>query len=310
MENIGKAEEIAIIGGGPSGIAAAIQLKRFGLNASIFEKDKIGGLLNNANLVENYPGIPDPVSGQNLVSHFRANLEKSHPNLCNEEVICLDYDGEKLILGTETRTIYPIFAVIASGTRPIMNKSIQIPLAVKDKVHYEVYPVFGANGKRIAIVGAGDAAFDYALNLSRHNQVIILNRGETVTCLGLLRQRAESSNQISYFENTDILRVSETASGQICLECSSPENKSSIMIPIRRIVDYLLFAIGREPQLDFLSNRFRLAMNKLEEDGIIYFTGDVQNGAYRQVAIAVGDGVMAAMKIHAKLNAINNLDIK
>ncbi|HHI03008.1 MAG TPA: FAD-dependent oxidoreductase, partial [candidate division Zixibacteria bacterium] len=53
-----RPNEVIIIGAGPAGIAAAIQLKRSGLNPAIFEKKKIGGLLNNANLVENYPGFP------------------------------------------------------------------------------------------------------------------------------------------------------------------------------------------------------------------------------------------------------------
>ncbi|HAZ31590.1 MAG TPA: NAD(P)/FAD-dependent oxidoreductase, partial [Dehalococcoidia bacterium] len=49
-------QEVAIIGAGPGGIAAAIQLKRYGIEPAILEKSHIGGLLVNANLVENYPG--------------------------------------------------------------------------------------------------------------------------------------------------------------------------------------------------------------------------------------------------------------
>jgi len=47
------AVEVAIIGAGPAGIAAAIQLKRFGFDTLLLEKDTVGGLLRNANLVEN-----------------------------------------------------------------------------------------------------------------------------------------------------------------------------------------------------------------------------------------------------------------
>ena len=50
--------DLAIIGGGPAGIAAAIQLKRYGSNPLLIEKDELGGSLLNANLVENYLGFP------------------------------------------------------------------------------------------------------------------------------------------------------------------------------------------------------------------------------------------------------------
>src|SRR4030067_3593524 len=60
-------EDVIIIGGGPAGIAAAIQLKRYGLNPLIFERGALGGLLRNANLVENYPGFPGGISGMKLV---------------------------------------------------------------------------------------------------------------------------------------------------------------------------------------------------------------------------------------------------
>jgi len=50
-------KKVAIIGAGPAGIATAIQLRRYGINPLLFEKEKVGGLLRNANLVENYPGF-------------------------------------------------------------------------------------------------------------------------------------------------------------------------------------------------------------------------------------------------------------
>ena len=56
-------DEVVIIGAGPAGITAAIQLKRYGIPFVLMEKNRAGGLLWNANLVENYPGFPAGVSG-------------------------------------------------------------------------------------------------------------------------------------------------------------------------------------------------------------------------------------------------------
>ena len=68
-------QEVAIIGAGPSGIATAIQLKRYGIEPVILEKEEIGGVLKNANLVENYPGFPDGISGPELVKLFKKQVE-------------------------------------------------------------------------------------------------------------------------------------------------------------------------------------------------------------------------------------------
>ena len=65
-----KVEGVTIIGAGPAGIAAAIQLKRYGITPLLLEKNMLGGLLRNANLVENYPGFPVGISGLHLTSLF------------------------------------------------------------------------------------------------------------------------------------------------------------------------------------------------------------------------------------------------
>jgi len=64
------------------------------------------------------------------------------------------------------------------------------------------------------------------------------------------------------------------------------------------VADYLLFAIGRVPQTDFLSDE--LVHENVEG---LYFIGDVRNGLFRQAAIAAGDGLRAAMEIYITLNA-------
>ena len=83
--------KIVIIGGGPSGIACAIQLIRYGYNPVIIEKNEPGGLLRNANLVENYPGFPNGISGIDLSHIFVEQLNRFGVELISDEVISLDY---------------------------------------------------------------------------------------------------------------------------------------------------------------------------------------------------------------------------
>jgi len=68
--------DVAVIGGGPSGIAASIYLKRAGVDVILFEKYEIGGLLSNAHLIENYPGFPSGISGKKLCKLFEEHLKK------------------------------------------------------------------------------------------------------------------------------------------------------------------------------------------------------------------------------------------
>jgi len=68
-------EEVAILGAGPAGIAAAIYLKRAGFSPILFEKQQSGGLLRHAFLVENYPGFPHGITGTKLADLFTKHLQ-------------------------------------------------------------------------------------------------------------------------------------------------------------------------------------------------------------------------------------------
>jgi len=279
---------VAIIGAGPCGIAAAIQLKRYGLDPVVFEAERIGGLLNNAHLVENYPGFPDGINGVELVKLFTRQAQSWLIKIRFEPVHSLTRHNRKFILETSAGTYHANTVVTASGTRPIMFTDIQIPEQVKDKVFYEVFDLAGVKGKNIAIIGGGDAAFDYALNLSRHNHITIINRSRKIRALPLLLERAQTNPQINI--NLDCL-----------LKCIRPHHPDSIELEYQEAqgesripVNLLVFAVGRKPRLDFLPPGWETMGKEIDN---LYFCGDVINGTCRQTAIAVGDGIRAAMEI-------------
>ncbi len=290
-----KFEKVVIIGAGPAGIATAIQLKRYGIDPIIFEKNKIGGLLRNANLVENYPGFPNGISGLELVELFKKHLKKNPIKIIFEEVIKLDFKEKLYLMETSKRTFYSKIVVVATGTKPKKFTDFDVSKRFKDKIFYEIYPILGVKGKRIVVVGAGDSAFDYALNLEKNNEVVILNRGKAAKCLPLLLERAKKSFRITYLRNTKISNIIENSKDELLLELTSPEGISKLY------THYVIFALGREPQLDFLSEKLKKIVKKLENKEFLYFIGDVKNGTFRQTAIAIGDGIMAAMKINKKL---------
>lgn len=282
-------EEVTIIGAGPGGIATAIQLKRSGIQPLLMEKSHIGGLLVNANLVENYPGFPRGIPGADLATLLAAHLNEVGVVVHFVEAMNIDH-REHFIIETGGGNIYSRIAVIASGTRPRLT-AIDIAPAAAGRIFHEIHPIIRINGKRVAIIGAGDAAFDYALSLGRRNEVTILNRGKTRRCLPLLWERAAIAPSITYLENAAIGAINSSGDG-LLLNAESPAGKWQLP------ADYVVVATGRVRQLDYFPQGLMSRAAELQRQGLLYFVGDVTNDIYRQTSIAVGDGVHAAMKIY------------
>lgn len=252
-------------------------------------------MLRNANLVENYPGFPGGISGRELVRRIEKQLREANLTVAFEEVKLLDFsDGVFEITTAMDRSFCANRVVIASGTAPVLFSSLGIPVSAENRVFYEVYPLRFVHHKKVVVVGAGDAAFDYALNLAgRDNQVSILNRGAAVKCLPLLWERANACPKIRYFPETSVAGVREDApGGSMTVECAV--SGRTVMMGAH----FVLFAIGREPQLSYLSPRIDRQKQELTSAGRLFFAGDVKNDIYRQTAIAAGDGILSAMKIY------------
>lgn len=290
-----KIKDVIIVGGGPAGISCAIQLSRYDIKPLILEKENLGGLLLNANRLENYPGFPEGIRGEELVALFKKQLKKQKIKVLFEEVVRLVANKEIFELTTNKSVYFSKYVVVASGTKPKEFKDCVVPGKLASKIFYDVYPLINLKNKKIAVVGAGDAAFDYALNLERHNDVIILNRGGASKCIPILFERVEKSSKINYKKNIKIKSISSSSGNTIRLECIASKGTWNI------VVDYLLFAIGRVPCLDFLSSEVSKKILKNKNNGQLYLAGDVKNDIFRQTAIAAGEGIFTAMKIYRRI---------
>lgn len=285
-------KDVVIIGAGPAGIATAIQLKRYNIEPVLLEQEEIGGLLRNANLVENYPGFPQGISGLGLVELFARQLENTGVTVTFERVLEIEYRDETFFTETDRETFTSTVAIVATGTRPKPIADLDISDEVKNRVFCEVYPLLGAQDKRIAIVGAGDAAFDYALSLSGRNQVVILNRSKKTNCIPLLWERCEKCESISYLPDSS-LRAINNEESKVVLDYTDNDSQREMHL----VADYVVLATGRIPCLDILGVQLKRNRAELIEAKKLHLVGDVSNGTYRQTAICVGDGVKAAMEI-------------
>ncbi|OGD76830.1 MAG: hypothetical protein A2Y64_02315 [Candidatus Coatesbacteria bacterium RBG_13_66_14] len=278
----------AVVGCGPAGIAAAIQLARHGVEFFLFERGRPGGLLWNAHRVENYPGFPGGIPGPNLVGLFLRQLEEGGIVPIAEEVSGLERRPGGFILRTTVGEYEAARVVLATGTRPKPWDGPAVPPECADRVHTEVHPLRGLAGRKVVIIGAGDAAFDYALGLAGSNDVTILNRGTRTRCLPLLERRASREPRIRYRAQTSPVKLG-FADGRLLVQCTA----GGATVDLE--ADHLLLAVGREPDLGLL------AADLLDGDGRpvagLFVIGDAAGGRCRQAAIAVGDGVRAAMTI-------------
>lgn len=271
-----------IIGAGPAGLIASVQLKRDNFNVLLIEKNAIGGLLKNSNLVENYLGFPNGITGTELVKVFKNQLRSSGLNPIHAEVKKISSTGNIYSVVTEVKSYKSYAVLIASGTMPKMLSVKGEAELIGKKVFYEIASLPETlNCTSVLVIGGGDVAFDYALNLkSRGYNPFIVMRHQP-KCLGVLQKRA-AAESIPYLINQNIIEITESGDAVFTI-CEGITFKSEL----------ILVAVGRDPVLP--------EINEASSKGIFY-AGDVINADYRQVHIATGDGLKAAMKISKFLN--------
>jgi thioredoxin reductase (NADPH) len=291
-----KKTHTIIIGAGPAGMAAALQLQRYNIDFQIFDVPTTNSLLKNAECVANYLGIKKTLSGLKLLQLFQQHIAQNNIAIVPQKVMQLSFDSAtKYFIVQTPQNIYQSSHIItASGTvakkLPLFDKQSS---TVQLKLFYEVAPLLNKRNKNILIIGAGDAAFDYALNLSKHNKITLINRSNTSKALPILIKNVLANININYVENCAILKIANNKSKS--LRCFI---KTGIEKTFCKDFDYLLAAIGRVPQKTFYAEALLKNETKLLKTGNLLLAGDVKNAIYRQTALAVADGIYAAMKLH------------
>jgi thioredoxin reductase len=284
-----KDSNIAIVGAGPAGASAAIQLARYGFSVTVFEAYNIGGLAMNANLIENYLGFPNGISGLKFCELLNRQITNHSIEIVNSKVNKIRYIDEEFSLNFDGKERRFDKLILAVGTKPVIPSFIN---ANSEKVFYSVISLLNERNRKIGIYGAGDAAFDYALNLSENNEIIIFNRSDRIKSLDLLCRRAELIDKIKYEANSEIVSICETDEK---LRLGFVDNRTEE-------VDYLLIAVGREANRELIDSEFIKEMDLLIDRKKLFLIGDLMNGKYRQISISAADGLKAAMTIYQDLN--------
>lgn len=295
-----EALPVAVVGSGPCGVAAAVQLRRSGTPVLLFERDRVGGLLWNANLVENYPGFPRGIPGPALCRLLERHLAAVGIAPCFEPVreigrVSGALPSYRLRTGTG-RAVTAGAVVLATGTRPVEDVVPDESALRGRRVFYEVKDLYNrARGVEIAVLGGGDAAHDYALNLAARGARVYLLRRSPPRCLPLLAERVAACPGVAVEDGVRVRAVKETGRGvRMHLEGTGGLRDLEAA--------FLLVACGRVPEDGLLSSIHGREGTAGEDPPTfpdlppgLFAGGDLVRGSFRQAGIAVGDGLLAAM---------------
>lgn len=283
---------MGIIGAGPAGISAALQLCRTRFPVIIFENRRPGGLIRNAWRVENVAVLPLS-TGPQVADMLEQRVRSCGARLIPAEVETARYDVEtdRFIIHAGGERYFVHTLVLATGTKPrpwaLTTGLNPIPAA---SVHRHVADLDAA-GKSWAVVGGGDAAFDYSLTLADGGgKVDLLCRGQYFPALRLLQDEvARRSAAVTLWTMTELICVKAGVRKALALTLCTDGVEGRIE------VDGLVGAIGRQPADGCLDADLRLRLVDLQQKNRYFAIGDVQGGRRRQVSIALGQGLTAAM---------------
>lgn len=322
--------DVAIIGAGPAGLAAAVYGGSEGLNTILIEKRAPGGQAGTSSRIENYLGFPNGLSGAELsrraiTQAIRFGIEFLSPAEVNEIQVQDNYKILKLADGNQinARSI-----VITTGVdyRKLSAKGINDFTGAGIYYGAATTEANACKGEDVYIVGGGNSAGQAAMYLSKFaNKVYIVIRKPDLTS----SMSAYLIKQLDQMENIEVLPFTEVieAKGKDKLAAvvlQNTQNQSTQECP----AGALLIFIGARPYTDWITldilknekgflqtgtslnkeDNFKRIWKQTREPYLletshpgVFAAGDVRAGAMNRVASAVGEGAMAIKFVHQYL---------
>jgi len=306
-----RLHKVLIIGSGPAGLTAAIYAARANLKPLCVEGFNAGGLIPGGQLmftsdVENYPGFPSSVSGQDLMLRFRQQAEHQGTEIITADVQKVDFSQRpfKVWVGEDENILHLAETVIiATGARAnyigldsehqLKNKGVSA-CAVCDGALFR--------GENVAVVGGGDTAMEEASYLSGLcMNVTLLHRRDEFRASKAMEKRVMENPKITVLRShvvTEVLDVSQDkVTGLKIKDLKSGESKTLD-------VGALFVAIGHTPMTELFKGQLDMHPNgylKVEPGSTrtnvpgVFASGDVADFTYRQAVTAAGTGCMAAL---------------
>ncbi len=307
---MGELFDLLIVGSGPAGLSAAIYATRAKLKTTVFERETLGGQPINTELIENYPGYDQGISGAELGSKMVSQAMNQGARLEFAEVQGIELNQEKTVIATTGRFSGRTL-LIAGGAKPM---KLGVPGEDDFAGKGVIYCAFCDGGRFVnqvvAVAGGGDSGITEALLLAKLvSRVIVIELMPRLTATKVLQERASSNPKIEIKCGVKIeaIRGDDQVKAIDLLETQTGER--SVLE-----VNGILVAIGRQPNTAYLGNTVALdqggqvIVNEYMETEVpgIFAAGDIRSKSPRQVATAVGDGVTAALLIIRYLQKVGS----
>ena len=191
--------DAVIIGGGPAGLTAGLYLCRAKRRTLLLDKDTAGGYIRNIELIENYPGFADGVSGAQLASQMVSQAMKYGLQIENAEVTGIElFSGTRYVGCASGQGFTTDVIIIAGGSK---NKKLGVPgeAELAGKGVFECAFCDGGHyaGKVVAVCGGGDAGVTEALYMAKiASKVVIIELMPELTATAVLQDRIAANTKI------------------------------------------------------------------------------------------------------------------
>lgn len=285
--------DVIIIGGGPAGLTAAQYSSRAGLKTIVLDKSPHGGALAYASVIENYPGLKEPIAGKDLLSIFREQAIKFGAEYKESKVIGVRLEGETKEVYTMDNSYQSKTVIIATGSlgrkttiegeTEFLGRGVSY-CAICDAAFYR--------DKEVAVLGMSEEAIKESIYLTKFASKVYL-----ISPLKL-KETIEDITNLEILEGYSAISIKGNDTVEtIILREQKGEQKS---LSISGVFVYLQ---GNKPITDFLGDTVELLedgcikANSSMETNIsgVYCAGDVSCTGIRQVVVAASHGCIAAL---------------
>ena len=324
--------DLAIVGGGPAGLAAAVYGASEGLRTVMIEREAPGGQAGMSSRIENYLGFPSGLSGADLARRAVVQARRFGVEILSAEATALRLDGPyrflKLADGAELSCHALLVAtgvqwrkLDAPGVERLTGAGIYYGAAMTEAM--------SAKDEDVFVIGGANSAGQAAMYFSRYaRRVVMLVRGSSLAASMsqyLINQLKETPNVQIEFNSSLLEAHGEDHLESISVLCSAtnevntvPANSLFIMIGAAPNTKWLGNVIERDERGFIYSGRDLLHDGKrpkgwpldrdpgLLETNIpgIFVVGDVRHGSVKRVASGVGEGSVAISFVHQYLSKV------
>lgn len=293
-----------IIGGGPAGYTSAIYASRAGLNPVVYEGMEPGGQLTTTTVVENFPGFPEGIDANQLMTGMRAQALRFGADIRSGAITSADFSSRPFKVTVDSSIEIEADAVIiATGAAA---KYLGLPSERKFRgmgvSACATCDGFFYRRKDVAVVGGGDTACEEATYLAGIcRKVYMIVRRDVFRASLAMQERVKATPNIEILWNCSTQEVLGDQSGVTGARIA---RKDGTVFDIS--IDGFFLAIGHHPNSDLFKdfietdeNGYIVTNGKSCATNVegVFAAGDVQDPSFRQAITAAASGCKAALEV-------------